>query len=285
MIELRLLEQLAAFAACGTLSAASEKLHISQPTLTRSMKQLEDELGLTLFIRSKNHLRLNETGMHAAECAGQVLLSAADFENKVRSYDRSLHTLSIGYCAPVPQAVLTPVINMLYSGMTIAADMTDDADYEDKLKQGIYQLAVLHYKPDDDCFYAKKCGSESLYMSLSSGNPLSFYPQLHLKDLDGLSILLLQRIGFWSKVHRDKTPNSRYLLQIEEESYSEIGANSEYPMFSSSYFIKRGQTIPGRINVRLADPECCTDYYLVCLKSEKEKHKKLFQQIREDTIS
>ena len=285
MIELRLLEQLAAFAECGTLSAASEKLHISQPTLTRSMKQLEDELGLALFIRSKNHLRLNETGVCAAEYAGQVLASAADFENKIKAYDRSLHTLSIGYCAPVPQAVLTPLINTLYSGMTIAADMTDDADYEEKIKQGIYQLAVLHYKPADDSFYAKKCGSESLYISLPSGNPLSFYPQLHLKDLDGLSILLLQRIGFWSKIHRDKTPNSKYLLQIEESSYSEIGANSGYPMFSSDYFIKRGQTISGRINVRLADPECSTDYYLVCLKSEKEKHKKLFQQICENTIS
>ena len=285
MIELRLLEQLAAFAECGTLSAASEKLHISQPTLTRSMRQLENELGLALFIRSKNHLRLNETGVRAAEYAGQVLSSAVDFENKIKAYDRSLHTLSIGYCAPVPQTVLTPVINTIYSGMTIAADMTDDADYEEKLKQGIYQLAVLHYKPADDCFYAKKCGSESLYISLPSGSPLSFYPQLHLRNLDGLSILLLQRIGFWSKVHRDKTPNSRYLLQIEEATYSEIGTNSEYPMFSSDYFIKRGLTIPGRINVRLADPECSTDYYLVCLKTEKEKHAKLFQQIRGDTIS
>ena len=284
MIELRLLEQLAAFAECGTLSGASAKLHISQPTLTRSMKQLEDALGLTLFIRSKNHLRLNETGMRAAEYAGQVLLSAADFENKIKSYDRSLHTLSIGYCAPVPQAVLTPVINTLYSGMTIAADMTDDKDYEDKLKQGIYQLAVLHYKPDDEVFYSQKCGSESLFMSLSSGSPLSFYPQLHLKDLDGLPILLLQQIGFWSKVHRAKTPNSRYLLQVEEDSFSELAANSAYPMFSSSYFVKRGQTIPGRINIRLADPECSTDYYLVCLESEKENHKKLFQQIREDMI-
>ena len=285
MIELHLLEQLTAFAEYGTLSAASEKLHISQPTLTRSMKQLENELGLTLFIRSKNHLRLNETGVRAAEYAGQVLLYAADFEKKIKAYDRSLHTLSIGFCAPVPQAALTPMINSLYGGMTIAADMTDDADYEEKLKQGIYQLAVLHYKPVDDSFYAKKCGSETLYISLPSGSPLSFYPQLHLKDLDGLSILLLQRIGFWAKMHRDKTPNSKYLLQIEEESYSEIGANSEYPMFASDYFIKRGQTIPGKVNVRLADPECSTDYYLVCLKSEKEKHTKLFQRICENTIS
>ena len=284
MIELRLLEQLTAFAACGTLSAASEKLHISQPTLTRSMKQLEDELGVALFIRNKNHLRLNETGRRAAETAVGVLLSASDFEERIKSYDRSLHTLSVGYCAPVPQLVLTPLINTLYNGMTIAADMTDDSNFEEKLKKGVYHLAVLHGKPADDCFYAKKCGMESLYVSLPSGSPLSFYPQLHLADLDGLSILLLQQIGFWSGIHRAKTPNSKYLLQVEEETFSELATHSEYPMFSSSYFVRHNQTISGRVNIQLADPECHAEYYLVCLRSEKEMYKPLFSLIDEHTI-
>ena len=284
MIEIRLLEQLAAFAKYGTLSAASEILHISQPTLTRSMKQLEDELGVTLFIRSKNHLTLNETGIRAAEYANHVLEADRDFEAKVRAYDRSLHTISIGYCAPVPQMVLTPVINNLFSGMTISSDMMDDSRFEENLKTGIYQLAVLHYKPEDDLFYAQKCGSEQLYISLPSGNPLAFYPEVHLKDLDGLSILLLSEIGFWATVHRVKTPNSKYLLQVEESSFYEIAGSSEYPIFSSSYFVNRGETLPGRVNVPIADPECSAEYYLVCLDSEKRKYEKLFKRLNKDAI-
>ena len=284
MVEIRLLEQLVAFAEYGTLSEAAERLHTSQPTLTRSMKQLEDELGVTLFVRSKNHLTLNETGLRAAEYARQVLLADQDFEARVRAYDRSLHTLSIGYCAPVPQTVLTPIINNLFSGMTISSDMKEDSHFEEGLKQGLYQLAVLHYKPEDEAFFSKKCGSESLYISLPSGSPLSFYPELHLKDLDGMNILLLSQIGFWGNVHVSKTPNTKYLTQIEETAFTVLATDSEYPVFSSSYFIRRGETLPGRVNVALADPECHTDYYLVCLASERKQFERLFKNVSDDLI-
>ena len=279
MIEIRLLEQLDAFARYKTLSAAAENLHTSQPALTRSMKKLEDELGVSLFIRSKNRLTLNETGRQAAAYARQVLIANQDFEAKVRAYDRSLHTISIGFCAPIPQAVLTPIVNSVFDGMTISADMMDDASISERLKDRTYQLAVFHEEPDSTLFFSKKCGHEDLYISVLPGDPLAFYPEIHLKDLDGLSILLLSRIGFWANMHRAKTPHAHYLLQIEQSSFAELAAHSPYPVFSSSYYLRRGETVPGRIHIPIADPECHTDFYLACLKTEKGKYDVLFCQL------
>ena len=51
MIELYQLEQLTAFAKHGTLSKAADELHMSQPTLTRSMQKLESEFGVSLFMK------------------------------------------------------------------------------------------------------------------------------------------------------------------------------------------------------------------------------------------
>lgn len=284
MIEIRLLEQLAAFARQGTLSGAAEELHTSQPTLTRSMKQLEDELGVKLFVRTKNHMSLNETGLRAAQYAVHVLEADKDFEAKVRAYDRSLHTLSVGFCAPVPQMILTPILNSTFEGMTLSADMKDDKEFPDRLLDGTYQLAVTHFKPEGEQFYSRKCGQEKLYISVVQGDPLAFYPEVHLKDLDGLSILLLSNIGFWANAHREKTPNTKYLLQVETESFSELASNSSYPIFNSSYYIRRGETIPGRINISIADPECSADYYLICLSSEQKKFQNLFARITEKTV-
>ena len=284
MIDIYLLQQLVSFAECGTLLAASEKLHTSQPAMTRSMKKLEQELGVPLFVRSKNHLALNETGMRAAEYARRVLEADAEFESRVRAFDRSLHTLAIGFCAPVPQVVLTPILNNVFGDMTISADMMDDVDFLNRLENGTYQLAVTHFEPKDPMFYHKKCGHEDLFISVYPGNPLTFYPKIGLKDLDGLSILLLSRIGFWANTHRAKTPNSNYLLQVEADSFEELVRTSEYPAFSSSYYIRRNETFPDRINIPITDDECHTDFYLVCMKNEVDKYKALFRVITDKTI-
>lgn len=284
MIDIHLLAQLAAFAECGTLSAAAERLHTSQPALTRSMKKLESDLGVSLFNRSRNRLELNEVGLRATKYAQDVLDAADDFEAKVKAYERSLRTIRIGFCAPVPQAVLTPMINNLFGGMTISADMSDDASFVGRLLRHEYDLAVLHESPSDERIYTKKCGHEELYLSLVPGDPLAFYPKIHLADLDGKSILLLSRIGFWANFSGDKTPNTNYLLQVDQSSFTELISHSDYPSFTSSYFLRRGQGLEGKINVPLADPECRTDYYLACLADDKDKYKALFEQVTERTI-
>ena len=73
MLDLNELEQLTAFADMGTLSMAAEKLHISQPTITRTMQHLEEVFGVSLFVRGKNKITLNDTGLKAVEQARQLL--------------------------------------------------------------------------------------------------------------------------------------------------------------------------------------------------------------------
>ena len=92
MINFDELEQLIAFAKHGTLVKAADTLHISQPTITRTMKNIEDCFGVKLFERGKNRIRLNDTGKIAVEHAEKVLESARQMMTTVREYDKSLRT-------------------------------------------------------------------------------------------------------------------------------------------------------------------------------------------------
>lgn len=61
-MELTQLFQFKVLAESKTMTEAAERLHISQPALSSSLKRLETELGVQLFERRKNKLFLNEAG-------------------------------------------------------------------------------------------------------------------------------------------------------------------------------------------------------------------------------
>lgn len=73
MVNYEILQQFVTFYQTGTLRETAERLHISQPTLTRNMQKLEAEFGVALFTRTKNSISLNETGLIAAEDAKMLL--------------------------------------------------------------------------------------------------------------------------------------------------------------------------------------------------------------------
>ena len=88
MINLQHLEQLITVAKEGTLSRAAEVLLISQPSLTRNMRQLEDDLGVQLFQRSKNKLSLTETGKYTVQQAEALL-------NHEQQFLKNIHRFSL----------------------------------------------------------------------------------------------------------------------------------------------------------------------------------------------
>lgn len=72
-MEIRVLKYFLAVAREGNITRAVEILHITQPTLSRQLMQLEDELGTALFIRGKRKVLLTETGMLLKRRAEEII--------------------------------------------------------------------------------------------------------------------------------------------------------------------------------------------------------------------
>lgn len=167
MIEHEHLRHLEAFARYGTLSKAAEELHISQPTLTRSMQKLEDEIGVPLFLRTKNHLEFNANGELAADYARRILEQTDSMVERVRALDRAGRTISIGSCAPMPMLTAVRNATHLYPEMTISSECRDcEPLIEGSVLSSIRLLSCLIVRKIKICIYRKQKRKRSFSPSL-----------------------------------------------------------------------------------------------------------------------
>jgi DNA-binding transcriptional LysR family regulator len=107
-MELRHLRYFVAVAAQGSFNRAAEILHLTQPSLSRQVKDLEDELGVPLFVRGKNAVKLTQAGDLFYEEAREVLARADEAVRRVRGEARG-ETLRMGY-APSMTAGIMPAV-------------------------------------------------------------------------------------------------------------------------------------------------------------------------------
>ncbi|MBQ3346679.1 MAG: LysR family transcriptional regulator [Synergistaceae bacterium] len=279
MIDTYLLKCLVTFARCGTLTAASQELYVSQPALSRSMQKLEDVFKVRLFERRKNKITLNQSGILAAELAGLILQDMDSMVDKVRFFERSQHTISIGCCASVPYREMIALISTLYPEMNINSELKSDTQLLEGLYDGNYQLVVLHEQPHDEKLYCKHCGHEQIYISLPPEHSLSSREGIYPDELNGQTMLLYSAIGFWHDLCAEKMPDSKFLLQNDFDVFTEIADASAFPVFTSSFYLQRGEKIAGRVSIPILDSEFSADYWCVCRISDREKFKPVFAKL------
>ncbi len=86
-MELRVLQYYLAVTREQSISGAAASLHLSQPTLSRQLKDMEEELGKQLFIRSNRRITLTEEGMILRKRAEEILDLVGKTEREIASSD------------------------------------------------------------------------------------------------------------------------------------------------------------------------------------------------------
>ena len=272
MPELRYLQYLTAIADEGTLSAAAEKLHVTQPALTRSIQRLEQEIGLQLFDRTKNRVTLNEAGEYTVECARNVLDSVAQMEARLESYRRSMTTLTVGSCAPGPFFPLIPLLTALYQDMTISSVLQSEEELKEGLLKGTFQLIVLTHPWEEKGILSRAYVRETLMVSLPKHHALASRKQLRLSDLEGLTMLLSTGLGIWEELHAEKTKNVHYIVQNDWKVLKDLVVASDLPNFVTNLSLLYNiSAVPeGRVALPLTDPEAAVQFY-VCARQKNRK--------------
>jgi len=276
MIEIYLLEALCALYDYGTLSAAAEHLHISQPALSRSMQKLEDLLGVSLFDRTKNRITLNETGRMAAVMSRRILESEEDMITAVRNYDSSLHTVSAGYCTPGPMMEMPLHLTQLFPKMKVSSEMENEDALLKGLRTGKYGFVIVPHAYEDEDTICIPCGTETLYFSLIPAHPAVLFKEqgLTFSQMNGETFVMAGDIGIWRNLTMKMMPDSKFVLQDSLEALSAVINASTLPAFASDLTIRlfRSREDNGRIFIRILDPEATLHYHCVVLKKNRDRY-------------
>ena len=276
------LEQLAAFAEYGTLSKAAEKLNISQPTITRTMQRLEEEFGVPLFERSKNHIALNETGEQAVSYAVQLLKDAKEAVDAVRAFDRSRHTITVSSCAPAPLWRLLPALSDAFPDMTLSSSIKNNASVLEDVKSGHCLLAVLPGIPEEgkipETYCCRPFMKENLAVCVPPDHVLAGYKEVSFEVLNGYNFLLGTRLGFWDDMCREKMPASRFLVQTDQFTMEELIRESSLPCFVTDVAEYDEEIYGDRIVIPVSDQAAKITFHIVYNGTDK-KYAPAFAQL------
>jgi LysR family hca operon transcriptional activator len=157
-MELRHLRYFIAVAETGSLTeAAKSRLYTSQPSLSRQIRDLEDEVGVELLSRSVHGVDLTAAGQAFLDHARLALMQVdAAVDTARRAAQPARKTFAIGFLTGLEMNWLPPAMHLLQDELkNIEVTVTSDysPDLAEALARGRLDLAFLRPEPDYDLGY------------------------------------------------------------------------------------------------------------------------------------
>lgn len=277
-MELEQLRQLKAITDYGTLNAASVQLHLSPSAISRSIQKLEEELGCSLFDRTKNSMALNDAGEVALRHARIVLSEARRLEEAMAEIVRKQSALHIGACAPAPLWRLVPLIAERMPEMLAVPNLESIRGIESDLINDVIDLAILPYALGLPNTVSVPFMTEELRAVLPPDHRLAKRKSIELSELDGETFLMYHGVGFWRELLESKVPNAHYVLQDDYLVFSQLAPTSPLPGFVTTAS-ETERFIGDRKIVPISDADATAHYHLVMRCDSKERFGDLLEWV------
>lgn len=194
-MELRNLEYFLAASSAASLSEAAVKLSITQPTLSRQIHKLEEELGSPLFFRVADGITLTPAGDHLRHLAAAILGLASQIEKDFRSFSRgSSGVLSIGFVGTATHRIMPDVVSGLRKivpdlEVQVAGELTTP-ELEKKLIENQLNLAILRPPIRSKHVHLERLSTETFALYVPDEKSWSILPTtMSFSDALGLDLV------------------------------------------------------------------------------------------------
>jgi DNA-binding transcriptional LysR family regulator len=216
--EIRLLQAAIALAEDLNFSRAAERLHITQPALSKQIYELESQLGFRLFERNHQMVELTDAGrMFVAEAREAVLHAERAVLEAKAAFSGADEILNIGksaYTDPYLVSTLLSIQLPLFPGLRVKLWSDYSHELARQVIAGTLDLALITGIPDTPKLSSLKVADNSFYIAMSMHDPLALHKELQLNQM---------RDRNWVLFSRHVSPHMYELIQRKA---SEIGVSA-----------------------------------------------------------
>lgn len=175
---------------------AAEKAHVAQPSLSQAIKKLESELGVLLFERSPQGVRLTPEGKKFLSVSLAVLDHLQKVTEELREKESGINgTIRIGVIPTICPYLMPRVITHLKkTAPRLQLELSEETTsiLVDQIKEGKLDLGVLALPVGEKGLAEKTLVREPFYLAVSKNHPLAGRKRITRKDILSEKILVLK---------------------------------------------------------------------------------------------
>ena len=206
-MELRVLQYFLAVAKEQNISAAAQSLHLTQPTLSRQLRELEEELGKQLMVRGSRKITLTEEGMLLRKRAEEILELVDRTEKEVmRSNDAVSGDIYIGTGETDGVRQIARTANQLQErcpGVRFHIVSGDAVDVCERLDKGLLDLGVLLGDIDKTKYHYMELPMRDVWgVLMRRDSPLAAQDAVSPRDLWDKPLILSRQMDNKSGLYR-----------------------------------------------------------------------------------
>lgn len=197
-MEIRVLRYFFTVVREGSINRAAEVLHITQPTLSRQLSQLEEEVGVKLFQRGARKIILTNEGMLLRRRAEEILSLVDRTEKELVEQEKLVEGRIVIGCGELTAVQILPEVieNFHKKYPLVSYDIfTANADLvKEQMEKGLVDIGVLLEPIDMEKFdFIRLAGKERWVVLMRPDDPLTNKEVISAKDLENLPLILPRR--------------------------------------------------------------------------------------------
>lgn len=207
-MEIRVLRYFLAVAREGSITGAANSLHVTQPTLSRQMKELEDELGQQLLVRGSHSVTLTPEGMFLRQRAEEIVSMSEKTKSELSSMKGLVcGDVYIGGGETQAMRLIAEVIAELqkeYPDIHYHLHSGNAEDVTERLDKGLLDFGILIQPTDISKYDYMSIPAKDVWgVIMPKNSPLAQKENICRKDLIGLPLILSRQAVRQTKQHNE----------------------------------------------------------------------------------